>query len=408
MNKIVNCCRTASLQVCRYHPFLFRSLKTLPKFPVILPRFRQFTTLAINTSNEKKLKYVGLWLLGCSALVATTVSVGGLTRLTESGLSMVDWKFAGRRAPSTEAEWVIEWEKYQDSPQYKYHVVHQGMTMTQFKFIWYMEWGHRQLGRVIGLCVIIPSLALATRKWVPKPIKARLAGFTSLVVCQGLLGWYMVKSGLKDMPDNHDVPRVSQYRLASHLGAAFVLYLSMVKTSLDLVLPAVGSGGQAVGRVRMWAGGVAGLTFLTAISGAFVAGLDAGLVYNSYPKFADRWVPEDILSFAPTWRNFFENTTTVQFNHRALAHCTILGITTLFLVARPLILPRRAKLALNALMAMGWLQVSMGVSTLLLHVPTWLAACHQQGSLILLTLTLWLHHELKPATALKAVKKIIK
>ena len=351
-------------------------------------------TRFLNLSVDQKSRIVGYWLLGCCGLVATTVSVGGVTRLTESGLSMTDWEFAGRRAPNSAEEWEVEFDKYKASPQWKYHVCHSGMTLNEFKFIWFMEWGHRHLGRVIGTCVVFPTLALLTRPWLSGNLKARLAGFSSLVVFQGFLGWYMVKSGLEDKPDSHDIPRVSQYRLAAHLGSAFVLYLSMFKTSLDILLPVQHSMSPALQKIRKWSGGVAGLAFITALSGAFVAGLDAGLVYNSYPKFADRWIPEDLIVFSPTWKNFFENTTTVQFDHRFLGHSLLLGICVVWLMSRPLVLPRRAHIATQALMGMGWMQVGLGVSTLLLHVPTWLAATHQQGSLILLTIATWLYHEL--------------
>eukprot|EP00116_Pleurobrachia_bachei_P001447 sb/3461709/ len=363
------------------------------RLPTLQSTFKR-TLSFIPKEPERRRRLVGYWLLGCCGLVATTVSVGGITRLTESGLSMTDWKFAGRRAPRTQAEWEIEFDKYKASPQWIYQVSHSGMTLEQFKFIWYMEWGHRHLGRVIGLCLVLPTAGLLTRPWVTPALKKRLVGFSALVVCQGLLGWYMVQSGLEDKPESTDIPRVSQYRLASHLGSAFILYLSMFKTSLDILLPAQGGGSPALSRLRVWSGGVAGLAFLTALSGAFVAGLDAGLVYNSYPKFADRWIPSDLLSFSPTWSNFFENTTTVQFDHRLLGHTLLLGICGIWLASQPLVIPGRARFACNALMAMGWVQVGLGVSTLLLHVPTWLAATHQQGSLVLLTLATWMFHEL--------------
>lgn len=343
---------------------------------------------------RRKLRVVGYWLLGCCGLVATTVTVGGVTRLTESGLSMVDWKFAGRSAPSTQEAWDVEFEKYKESPQWKYQVVHSGMTMNEFKFIWYMEWGHRHLGRIIGSAVVFPTLLLITRRWVSRALKYRLLGFSGLVVGQGFMGWYMVKSGLEDKPESMDIPRVSQYRLASHLGMAFTLYLTMFKTSLDILLPQVASPSSPIRNIRIWSAGVAGLAFITALSGAFVAGLDAGLVYNSYPKFADQWIPSDLIVFSPAWKNIFENTTTVQFNHRLLGHTLLIGICGLWMLSRPLVLPSRARLATTALMGMGWMQVVLGVSTLLLHVPTWCAAMHQQGSLILLTLATWLHHEL--------------
>ena len=168
----------------------------------------------------------------------------------------------------------------------------------------------------------------------------------------------------------------------------------MFKTSMEILLPVEHSLSPALQNLRRWSGGVAGLAFITALSGAFVAGLDAGLVYNSYPKFADRWIPSDLIVFSPYWKNFFENTTTVQFDHRILGHSLLVAICAVWVMSRPLVLPKRAGVAVNALMGMGWMQVGLGVSTLLLHVPTWLAATHQQGSLILLTLSTWLYHEL--------------
>jgi len=404
MLSCVGCVRATNqtvYSICRRQLYSSAKSKLLPK--TLTQHFTKQNIVSLATkpgryfqslSVDQKGRIIGYWLLGCCGLVATTVSVGGITRLTESGLSMTDWKFAGRRAPRTAEEWEIEFDKYKASPQWKYQVVHSGMTLNEFKFIWYMEWGHRHLGRVIGTCVVFPSLVLLTRPWINTKLKLRLAGFSSLVVFQGFLGWYMVKSGLEDHPESFDIPRVSQYRLASHLGSAFLLYLTMFKTAMEILLPVEHSMSPALQNIRRWGGGVAVLAFITALSGAFVAGLDAGLVYNSYPKFGDQWIPSDLIVFSPKWKNMFENTTTVQFDHRILGHSLLLGITAVYLMSRPLVLPRRAGIAAHALMGMGLTQVALGVATLLLHVPTWLAATHQQGSLVLLTLATWLHHEL--------------
>lgn len=404
MLSCVGCMRATNqtvYSVCRRQVYSWSKPKLAPK--TVTQYFTKHNIVSLATkpgrfynalSVDQKARVVGYWLLGVCGLVATTVSVGGITRLTESGLSMTDWKFAGRRAPRNTEEWDVEFDKYKASPQWKYQVVHSGMTLNEFKFIWYMEWGHRHLGRVIGACVVFPTLALLTRPWISNTLKLRLLGFSGLVVCQGLLGWYMVKSGLEDHPESNDIPRVSQYRLASHLGSAFLLYLTMFKTSMQILFPVTHSQSPALQNLRRWSGGVAVFAFLTALSGAFVAGLDAGLVYNSYPKFADQWVPSDLIVFSPVWKNFFENTTTVQFDHRFLGHSLLIAICAVWVMSRPLVLPKRANIAANALMGMGWMQVVLGVSTLLLHVPTWLAATHQQGSLVLLTLATWLHHEL--------------
>ena len=204
----------AAYSICRRQLYSFTKPKLSP--PTLTQIFTKRNIVSLVTkprqyfqslSVDQKSRIVGYWLLGCCGLVATTVSVGGVTRLTESGLSMTDWKFAGRRAPRTAEEWEVEFDKYKASPQWKYQVVHSGMTLNEFKFIWYMEWGHRHLGRVIGTCVVFPTLALLTRPWISNKLKLRLVGFSSLVVCQGFLGWYMVKSGLEDHPESHDIPR---------------------------------------------------------------------------------------------------------------------------------------------------------------------------------------------------------
>jgi len=228
-------------------------------------------------------------------------------------------------------------------------------------------------------------------------MKKRTVFLGSLLAFQGLLGWYMVKSGLEDrFHGPSDVPRVSQYRLAAHLGSALLLYSYALWSALDLLLPV-----QPVEitkqfrRFRGLAHGCKGLVFLTAISGAFVAGLDAGLVYSSFPKMGDDWVPDDIMQLSPTWANFTENPTTVQFDHRILGITTCSAVLYLWLLSRKTKLPPRARLAVNVLGAGVICQVSLGIATLVYYVPTLLAASHQSGSLVLLSIAMWLTHELK-------------
>ncbi|XP_031453544.1 cytochrome c oxidase assembly protein COX15 homolog isoform X2 [Phasianus colchicus] len=215
-------------------------------------------------------------------------------------------------------------------------------------------------------------------------------------VQNGLLGWYMVKSGLEEKPDSYDIPRVSQYRLAAHLGSALVLYSASLWTGLSLLLPPhqLHETRQLL-RLRHFAHGTTALIFLTALSGAFVAGLDAGLVYNSFPKMGERWIPDDLLAFSPTLRNIFENPTTVQFDHRILGVASVTAVTALYLFSRKISLPHRTRMAVTSLLAAAWVQVCLGISTLLLYVPTPLAATHQSGSLALLSAALWLMSELR-------------
>lgn len=283
------------------------------------------------------------------------------------------------------------------------------MTLSEFKFIYHMEYGHRMWGRAIGAFFAIPAVYFWARGYLNRGLKIRTVAFGTLIGLQGLMGWYMVKSGLEDrFHGENDVPRVSQYRLASHLTFAFVLYTLFLWSALDILLPAqklAGAVTKASRRFRILAHSTKGMIFLTALSGAFVAGLDAGLVYNSFPKMADKWIPDDILAFSPTLRNFTENPTTVQFDHRILGTATLMLITGMYLISRKRVLPPRAYKAAAAVAVMGWAQVLLGISTLLMYVPVPLAATHQSGSLLLLSFAVWLTHELKHVKALKHIPK---
>eukprot|EP00095_Tigriopus_kingsejongensis_P000231 maker-scaffold55_size446313-snap-gene-2.15 protein:Tk00231 transcript:maker-scaffold55_size446313-snap-gene-2.15-mRNA-1 annotation:"AGAP001744-PA" len=354
-------------------------------------------------------RVVGYWLLGLSGMAFGAVAIGGLTRLTESGLSMVDWKLLGRSPPATEAEWLIEYNKYAESPEYKYK--NSNITMSDFKFIWYMEYGHRMWGRTIGAVFYLPAAIMWAKGYFNAGMKKRIGFLGVLLACQGLLGWYMVKSGLdhKNFEGPADVPRVSQYRLASHLSAAMVFYSVLFWNALEIITPkvqtAVAQFTPQVAKLRGLAMGAKALVFVTAVSGAFVAGLDAGLTYNSFPLMAGKVIPDDLLALSPTIKNFTENPTTVQFDHRILGTTTLAFITFLALKARGLPLTPRAKNAVIALTAMGWMQVGLGITTLLLYVPVPIAALHQSGALVTLTTALWLSHELKIMKALKYIPK---
>ncbi|XP_027717170.1 cytochrome c oxidase assembly protein COX15 homolog isoform X2 [Vombatus ursinus] len=338
---------------------------------------------------------MGRWLLVCSGTVAGAVILGGVTRLTESGLSMVDWHLIKEmKPPTSQEEWEAEFQKYQQFPEFK--ILNHNMTLAEFKFIWYMEYSHRMWGRIVGLAYILPTVYFWRKGWLNHGMKGRVLALCGLVCFQGLLGWYMVKSGLEEKPDSHDIPRVSQYRLAAHLASALVLYCASLWTALSLLLPRdkLPETRQLL-QLRRFAHGTAGLVFLTALSGAFVAGLDAGLVYNSFPKMGERWIPEDLFTFSPVLRNVFENPTMVQFDHRILGITTVTAITGLYFLSRRIPLPRRAKMAVATLLTVAYAQVGLGISTLLMYVPTPLAAIHQSGSLALLSVALWLMNELR-------------
>lgn len=366
---------------------------------------RQTTTAAVNVGKAvtspdipaHAQKIVGTWLAGCAGMVVGAVVLGGVTRLTESGLSMVDWHLIkGMKPPTSAQQWQQEFEKYQEFPEYRYLQGQRDMTLREFKFIWYMEYAHRMWGRAIGVVFAVPALVFLKKGWITRAMKPRLAVYASLLAFQGGLGWYMVKSGLEEKSQPNDMPRVSQYRLAAHLGTALVLYSGLFYASLShLLTPHKIVEFARLPLVRKVAHGTVAAVFFTALSGAFVAGLDAGLVYNSWPKFADRWIPDDILNFSPKWKNFTENATTVQFIHRHLGETSVLAVTSLWLICRKAALPPRARLAVNCMLAMAYIQMGLGITTLLTYVPTPTAATHQSGSLVLLSTALWFMHEIR-------------
>jgi len=366
-------------------------------------------TMSPTTTSESVSRVVGWWLAGCAGMCVGAVVLGGVTRLTESGLSMTDWKLLGRPPPSSALEWEAEFDKYRQSPEFKWK--NSDISMEDFKFIWWMEYLHRMWGRTIGAAFYLPAGIMWARGMFSPAVKKRVLLAGGLLAFQGLLGWYMVKSGLdhNNFLGPCDVPRVSQYRLAAHLSSAVVLYSVLFWSSKDVLRPAItwnpANITPALLKFRKLVMASKGLAFLTLVSGAFVAGLDAGLVYNSFPKFADRWIPEDILAFSPTLRNITENPTTVQFNHRNLGMTTLAFLTATAIQAQRLPLPPRVKTAALALGVMGWCQVGLGISTLLLYVPVPVAAAHQSGALVTLSLAMWLAHEIKLMKIIRHIPK---
>ncbi|XP_076166028.1 heme A synthase COX15 isoform X2 [Ptiloglossa arizonensis] len=369
---------------------------------------RQGSVIALSFASkpfQKSDKIVGKWMLTCSGMIFVAVILGGVTRLTESGLSMVTWKLFGERMPITENQWNIEFERYKQFPEYK--ITNQNMTLKEFKHIWWMEYLHRMWGRLIGAVFIVPATYFWAKGMLRPGMKIRVAILGSLIGLQGLMGWYMVKSGLEDrFVEPSDVPRVSQYRLAAHLGLAFIIYIGFLRNALDHLIPAqnlmlntssinIAYIEQKLKRFKILVHSTKGLVFLTALSGAFVAGMDAGLIYNTFPKMANKWLPDDILAISPTWKNFTENPTAVQFDHRLLGIASLFLITYIGIASRNHTLPGNTKKAIAAVLCAGYLQVLLGISTLLYHVPIPLAASHQSGSLLVLSTMTWLCHELK-------------
>ncbi|KAJ9077542.1 Cytochrome c oxidase assembly protein cox15 [Entomophthora muscae] len=375
---------------------------------------------------------VGYWMLAMGAMVFGIVVVGGLTRLTESGLSIVEWNLIkGIKPPTSEEEWEREFEKYKQFPEFK--KLNSLMTLEEFKFIFFMEWLHRLWGRAIGVAFVVPAVYFFSRGRLTPKVAKRSLGLAGLIGFQGGLGWYMVKSGLDHqlMEDPSAVPRVSQYRLASHLGTAFLLYVGFMLTGFEILSDNKLKRSPQKGflapitdpRFRAFRGHAIGTTvlvFITALSGAFVAGLDAGLVYNTFPNMGDSLIPPKEELWSPLyssnrklieddketpigmWRNIFDNPTTVQFNHRILAMTTLSSIVALYFLSRRLRLPRNARIGTNVMAGAGLAQVSLGISTLIYLVPVPLAAAHQSGSLALLTSGLYLVHTLRRPLPLQA------
>ena len=321
--------------------------------------------------------WIRLWLLVVAALVFAMVLVGGATRLTGSGLSITEWApVTGTIPPLSEQAWQAELEKYRQIPQYQ--LVNRGMSLDEFKTIYRWEWGHRLLGRLIGFVFILPFLYFLATRRLERRLRWPLAGLFLLGGLQGLMGWYMVMSGLVDRVS------VSQYRLAAHLGLAFLIYALIIWASELLRERAPET---AAPRPLLRGGWIfLVLLFLQIIVGAFVAGLDAGLAYRSWPLMDGRFIPTGLLLLEPWWRNLFESVTMVQFLHRMLGYLVVLTALYHAVDAVRRLGEGPAVLRAALLAALSLLQVGLGIATLLLGVPITVALLHQAGALILLTI----------------------
>jgi cytochrome c oxidase assembly protein subunit 15 len=332
-------------------------------------------------------RQVAAWLLLCCAMIFAMVILGGATRLTGSGLSMVEWDpIFGVVPPLNHEEWEEVFAKYRESPEYQ--KINIGMDLQGFKSIYWFEFTHRLLGRTIGTVFLLPFLYFVARRMLTAQLIPRLAFAFVLGGLQGLLGWYMVKSGLVDQP------HVSQYRLTAHLSLALIIYCYLLWLVLELLFPQQKSSattGKASQKVALF---IFFLVAITIVSGGFVAGLKAGLAYNTFPKMGDQWLPPAGWLLQPGWRNLFENIATVQFDHRVLATLTLVSVFGFWFYAVRRPLPGRTKTAIHALLLVAIAQVALGISTLLLQVPVALAVTHQAGALTLLTVILFVSHQL--------------
>ncbi len=338
-------------------------------------------------------KAVIIWLLFVCGLIFLMVMIGGATRLTGSGLSITEWKpIIGMIPPLNDADWQDAFAKYKLIPEYK--IEHAGvMDLAGFKSIFWWEWGHRFLGRIIGLAFFFPFIVLLAFKKIPAYLTPKLIVMFVLGGLQGFMGWYMVKSGLVDRVD------VSQYRLAAHLSLAVLILGYMLwtvfgllkKSDFILVLP--------VSSAMVWSGGLLlGFVFLQIVLGAFVAGIHAGRIYNTWPLMDGAFIPTDLWTTPTPWLSLFEDQLTTQFDHRIVAYIiAIWSVVQAVLLSRISdgILLKSAWLVMIAVMV----QIIIGISTLLLVVPVWLGVLHQGGALLVFIAVLWHLHLLVQAKA---------
>jgi cytochrome c oxidase assembly protein subunit 15 len=324
------------------------------------------------------------WLLVCAALVAAIVVVGGITRLTHSGLSIVEWQpLVGALPPLSEADWQLLLEKYRQTPQY--WRVNRGMSLDEFKGIFWWEYVHRLLGRAIGLVFGVPLAWFWWRGRIDRALGWKLVGVFALGGLQGTLGWYMVASGLIDEP------RVSHLRLAAHLGLAFLILGALLWIALDLLYPRR-SGPPALAR---FATAVSALVFAQVLAGALVAGLRAGKAYNTFPLMNGHLVPPETFVLDPWWLNFVNNIATVQLDHRLLAWLLLALAPWLWLRVRRSTASARAKRAATLLLGLVAAQFGLGVATLLAAVPVALAAAHQGVATLVFAAALLTAHALR-------------
>ena len=334
-------------------------------------------------------KSIAIWLLICCATVFGMVVLGGVTRLTGSGLSMVQWApIMGVLPPLNQEAWQETFRLYQQFPEFQIKNFH--MTLDDFKSIFWFEYAHRLLGRGIGIIFFLPFLFFFFTGKVKKSLTPKLLSMFVLGGLQGLMGWYMVKSGLVDDP------HVSQYRLTAHLTLAIIIYAYMFWVALDLLSPKTGSATITKDpKLVQLSTIITSIIFITIMSGGFVAGTRAGFAFNTFPLMNGQLIPDGLFSIEPIWRNFFENIITVQFDHRVLAIILFLLIPAFWLKTRKIELEPMPKLSIHLLLAALALQITLGISTLLLIVPVSLAAAHQGGAVILLTAALFVNQQLR-------------
>ncbi|GAB4525383.1 MAG: COX15/CtaA family protein [Parvularculaceae bacterium] len=324
---------------------------------------------------------IGVWLYAVAALVAAMVLVGGATRLTDSGLSITEWRpVTGAMPPLSQEAWDQEFEKYRQIPEYQY--INRGMSLAEFKAIYWWEWGHRFLGRLIGVVFFAPFVWFLIGRRLDRPLFLRLLLIFGLGAGQGLLGWYMVKSGLVERVD------VSAARLAAHLSLALIIFALTLQTALGLTAAAPRRPRARFKREAQGAIGLAILVFFQMALGALVAGNLAGRIHTSWPLMDGGIVPAGYFALSPAIANFFENPSAVQFNHRIGAYLVVAAALLLWGFGRANPAPARLRALRVAVIAAVGAQVALGVVTLLNASPLPLALAHQAVGLVLFTVVI--------------------
>jgi heme a synthase len=332
------------------------------------------------SSLEKPRRAVGFWLLSVALVILAMVTIGGLTRLTGSGLSITQWQpIMGAIPPLNDAQWADAFAQYRRIPQYI--VENRGMTLEGFKGIFWWEWTHRLLGRLLGVLFIVPFLWFASIGAIRRSDWPRMLLLFALGGLQGFIGWWMVASGLEVRTS------VSQYRLAIHLGTALLLLVAILWIALEYL-----RGGKSTGMSKR-ATGFAVLVYFQMLLGALVAGLHAGLIYNSWPDMNGRVLPEDPFFAQPWWINFFENPGLAQFDHRIGAY--LVAACAVWVYFQGIRLSGYAKLSAKVVAIITIVQIALGITTLLLQAPEWLAAAHQVTAACLLCAAVWHAFELR-------------
>lgn len=344
-----------------------------------------------NGAAARNLAHVRIWLLAVAALVFLMVSVGGATRLTGSGLSITEWQpIMGTVPPLTDADWETAFAKYRQIPQYEH--VNRGMSLQAFKAIFWWEWTHRFLGRLVGIAFLVPLLYFLAARQLPRTAMPKLVGLFALGGLQGFIGWYMVSSGLADRIS------VSQYRLALHLTLAIVILGALVWMALSLD-DRRGAAAQACEH-RVASAVLVGLVLLQTALGALVAGLKAGFSYNTWPLMDGQLVPGGLSVMQPWYVNLFENALTVQFNHRLVAYALVFAALWHVTSVLQDVAGQRIRLSACVLAGAIVAQAALGIATLLARVPLALGLAHQAGAATVFVVAVWhLHRVWRPRPA---------